>query len=95
LAELEGMVILEAMACEKPIIVSDSQMSASRFFVDGNGLLFKTLDYKDLARQALKLITNPDLRKTMGETSLRKSKEYDIHKSVNKLEEVYNSVLNN
>ena len=89
LAELEGMVVLEAMACGKPIIISDAQMSASRFFVDGNGFLFQTQNHEDLAEQALKLITDLDLRKKMGKVSLEKVKNYDINKSVELLEEVY------
>jgi len=89
LAELEGMVVLEAMACGKPIIISDAGMSASRYFVDGNGFLFKTKNHEHLAEQVLKLITDADLRKKMGEKSSENAKNYDIHKSVEKLEEVY------
>jgi glycosyltransferase involved in cell wall biosynthesis len=95
LAELEGMVVLEAMACGKPIIISDAEMSASRFFVDGNGFLFKTLDHQDLAEQILKLVTDEDLRKKMSESSLEKVKNYDANKSVDLLEEVYYKALDN
>ena len=94
-AELEGMVVLEAMACGKPIVIADAQMSASRFFVDGNGFLFKTLDHEHLAEQVLKLITDSILRQKMGEVSFAKSRHYDIHKSVLLLEEVYHSALKN
>ena len=93
-AELEGMVVLEAMACGKPIIISDAKMSASRFFVDGNGFLFKTHDHLDLAHQILKLVTDEDLRKKLGQVSFEKSKQYDIYKSVESLEEVYYAALN-
>ncbi len=95
LAELEGMVVLEAMACGKPVIVSDAQMSASRYFVDGNGFLFTAKDHADLAHQALKLIKDAGLRKRFGEVSLEKSQAYDIHKSIALLEEVYHSALKN
>ena len=95
LAELEGMVVLEAMACGKPIIISDAKMSASRFFVNGNGFLFETKNPEDLATKALQLITDKNLCKKMGEVSLEKSKKYDIKRSADKLEDVYYSVLKN
>lgn len=95
LAELEGMVVLEAMACGKPIIVADAKMSASRYFVDGNGFLFKTQDHENLAHQVGKLIGDAELRKKMGKASLENIKKYDIQKSTSKLEEAYYSVLRN
>ncbi|MDR3519639.1 MAG: glycosyltransferase [Candidatus Pacebacteria bacterium] len=93
LAELEGMVVLEAMACGKPIIISDTEMSASRFFVNGNGFLFKTLNPESLAEQTLKLVNDEDLRKKMGEVSFQNVQNYDIHKSVEMLEDVYYQAL--
>ena len=95
LAELEGMVVLEAMACGKPIIISDAPMSASRFFVDGNGFLFETKNHKDLAEKASQLIGDKNLRQKMGAVSLQKSKNYDIQRSADKLEEIYYGVLEN
>jgi glycosyltransferase involved in cell wall biosynthesis len=86
-------VVLEAMACGKPIIVSDAEVSASRFFVDGNGFLFKTLNHEHLAEQAIKLIADPELRRQMGKISFEKIKNYDINKSVELLEEVYYKAL--
>lgn len=94
-AELEGMTVLEAMACGKPIIISDAEMNAAKFFIDDNGFLFKTKDHLDLADKILKLIKDKDLRKRFGENSLKKVKNYDINKSVDRLEEVYYSVLKN
>jgi len=92
-AELEGMTVLEAMACGKPIIIPDAEMNAAKFFVDNNGFLFKTKDHLDLADKILKLIKDKDLRKKMGENSLEKVKNYDINRSADRLEEVYYSAL--
>lgn len=93
LAELEGMVVLEAMACGKPLLIADSPGSASPFFVSDNGLLFKPEDAQDLAEKAIELLADKKLLAIMAENSFKKSREYDIEKSVSKLEELYYSLL--
>lgn len=92
-AELEGMTVLEAMACGKPIIVPNASMNAARFFVNDNGFLFRTGDQRDLAEKIIKLIADPILKKQMGENSLKKVKQYDINQSVILLEEAYYAAL--
>jgi glycosyltransferase involved in cell wall biosynthesis len=92
-AELEGMAVLEAMACGKPIVVADSPYSASTHFVDGNGLLFRPGDPEDLARQVTALLSDDAARAAMGRVSRIRSESHDIHSSVDKLEELYWSLL--
>lgn len=89
LAELEGMVVLEAMAYGKPIIIANSEASASRFLVKDNGFLFEPKNSKDLAEKIIYLFKNNDLMKKMGDNSLKLIKNYDIHNSINQLEKIY------
>jgi glycosyltransferase involved in cell wall biosynthesis len=93
LAELEGMVVLEAMACGNPIIVAEAPNSASRFLVSDNGLLFRPQDSGHLFDQISYMLSNDSARTKMAEASLRQSKKYDIEKSIDALEEVFYSVL--
>ncbi|MBI2176570.1 glycosyltransferase [Candidatus Woesearchaeota archaeon] len=92
LAELEGMVVLEAMSCGKPVIIADSKDSAAADLVEGNGLLFKPEDYKDLSGKILALLQNERMRRKMADVGYRKSKEYDVTKSVKSLEKIYASL---
>jgi 1,2-diacylglycerol 3-alpha-glucosyltransferase len=87
--EIEGMVVMEAMACAKPILIADSKYSAASQFVNGNGYLFKTKNPADLAAKALNILSDKKLRQTMGQKSLELSKQYDINKSVKLLEKIY------
>jgi glycosyltransferase involved in cell wall biosynthesis len=87
------MVVLEAMACGLPILIADSKESASVYFVDGNGLLFKPNDPDDLATQAIHILSDEEGRKKMAEASHTMSKKYDLQESINTMEEVYRSVL--
>lgn len=93
LAELEGMAVLEAMSCGKPIIIANSPESASTYFVDDNGYLFKPEDPHDLSLQLSKLLSDKGLRKEMGDRSLIKIRDYDINESVRRIEELYYSLL--
>jgi glycosyltransferase involved in cell wall biosynthesis len=93
LAELEGMVVLEAMACGKPIVVANSPQSASTYFVGQNGFLFEPESHEDLAHQIIKILKDEEMRNKMAEASLQKSRQYDINQSIALLEETYYSVL--
>ncbi len=93
LAELEGMAVLEAMSVGAPILVADSPESAAKHFVDGNGALFRPGDHKHLAAEAIRILRDPVLLKSMKEANLEKIKNYDINRSVERIEEVYYRVL--
>jgi phosphatidylinositol alpha 1,6-mannosyltransferase len=93
LAELEGMVVLEAMACGAPILIADAPDSASKYFVDRNGFLFKPQDSHDCAKEALAMLGDEKALKVMGRQSLKNSKLYDINRSVERLEALYYSIL--
>ncbi|MFH0837867.1 MAG: glycosyltransferase [Patescibacteria group bacterium] len=92
-AELEGMAVLEAMACGKPVIISDSALSASSYFVKGNGFIFKLQNPQDLAEKCITLLKNPTMVAQMGEKSRTLAETYDIKKSGDKLESLYYSIL--
>ena len=93
LAELEGMAVLEAMSCGKPILIADAKDSAATDFVDGNGLLFRAGDPAHLAEQAARLLSHPERLRAMGEMSLTKSRSFDITQSAAAIESLYYSLL--
>lgn len=93
ICELEGMVVLEAMACGKPIVVSNSPETASKYFVKGNGFVFNLDSFEDLSNKILKILSNNKLEKKMGEKSLEIAKKMDIEKSVIKLRNIFKSLV--
>jgi len=93
LAELESMVTLEAMACGDPVLIADAPQSAAKYFVDKNGMLFKPEDPRDLARQALAMLSDGRKLEAMGRQSLENSARYDINESASRLENLYYEVL--
>jgi 1,2-diacylglycerol 3-alpha-glucosyltransferase len=93
LAELEGMAVLEAMSCAKPILIADAKDSAATEFVEGNGLLFRARDPGHLAEQASRLLSDPPTLRAMADMSLTKSRSFDINESVSAIESLYYSLL--
>ena len=72
LSESFGMVLLEAMACKKPVI--GSNVGGIPYVIDNdqNGLLVPPKDPQALADAIIKILTNPQLAKKMGEEGYEK-----------------------
>lgn len=81
---------LEAMACAKPIVMTDGY-SAAEAVEDGvNGFLCRAGDTNQWAKKVQDLIDNPKLRARMGQASLMKVKrEFQWQIAVAKHEEVF------
>ena len=71
-----GIAVLEAMACELPVVVSD--VAGHRVTVRANetGLFFKAGDSSDLAGKLKQLIDSEDRRKRLGTAGRLRAEEY-------------------
>jgi glycosyltransferase involved in cell wall biosynthesis len=86
--EGQGIVVLEAAACGKPVLVSD--IPELKYAVDaGFGLSFKTGDAEDLAGKMKVLLENQSLRQEMG----KKAREYAKDFTWDKIAEEYEKYL--
>jgi glycosyltransferase involved in cell wall biosynthesis len=70
-----GIVLIEAMACKKPVI--GSNIGGIPYVIDNevNGLLVPPKDSPALADAIIKILKNPTLAKKMGENGYKKVKE--------------------
>jgi phosphatidylinositol alpha-mannosyltransferase len=71
-----GMVLLEAMATDKPIVASDIPGYAGLISQGVEGLLVKPSDEKALAGAIVTLLKDKPLREKMGESGKKKAKDY-------------------
>lgn len=86
--EGQGIVVLEAAACGKPVIVSD--IPELRYAVEaGFGVSFRIGDPADLAEKIKILLNNPVLRREMG----KNAKEYAKGFTWDKIAEKYENYL--
>lgn len=93
--EAFGLVILEAMASGKAVIVSD--IPGVREVIENNveGLLAEPLNSKDIAEKINFLLADKELRERMGKNGRKKVEEnYQISTIARQVENVYRDVLN-
>lgn len=94
LMEAFGMVAIEAMACGRPVIVSNLPGVRSVVRDGEDGLLVRPGDVTDLVQKMHTLVDDPALRRTMGEKGRAKVEHrYTWEKIIPQLAHVYKQVL--
>ncbi len=91
--ELQGLVVMEAMASGLPIVSSDG-MALPELVRDGiNGLIFPSGDYAAAAEKILTVLGNKKLSEGMGRKSLELIAEHDFERSLDQYENIYGKAI--
>ena len=78
LIETQGMVAMEAMRFGKPVIVTNSIVSADELVTQGeNGFIVDSESVDDLAQKLGELAGDSSLREKMGKEGWERSRQYD------------------
>lgn len=89
-SEAFGLVLLEAMACAKPIIVSSLPGPRTLVQENKNGLLVKPADVDDLSKKIKFLLENKNLAEEWGRVGRKIVEEkYTWPTTVQKLDKIY------
>jgi glycosyltransferase involved in cell wall biosynthesis len=93
LYEAFGLVVVEAWAHKKPVVVSGTIGLAETISAEKAGIVVNLSDPEALAKAVAKLLSDKRLSKSMGTRGFQVvKKEFTWEKIVDKLEEVYRSV---
>lgn len=92
-SEAFGLVLLEAMACAKPVIASN--LPGVRSVVGSSGLVAEPKDTKSLVEKIKNLLDNKNKAEQLGRSGRRRTEEiYNWPKGAEKLNQVYENMLN-
>jgi len=85
----------EAMACELPVIVTNTGDNA-KWIKDGeNGYIFPISDYQKLGEKIIEILKTPELGEKMGKNNRLIIKEhFNFYREMEKLEQIYKKVVN-
>jgi len=95
-SELEsfGLVALEAMACEVPVIATRVGGIPEVVRPDVDGFLYGVGDITPMADGCLRILQNPDLRETLGKSARdRATREFCASKIVLQYEDLYRRTI--
>ena len=92
--ELEGISCLEAIACGKLTIVSDSKNAATKGFAIDERCVFRSRDPRSLAKVIDFWIEHPDLRKEYEQKYLERARPFALDACMIKMEAMIQEVVN-
>jgi len=93
-SESFGVAIVEAMACEVPVIVTDVDGFKEVVDEGAAGIIVPRKDYKEMGKQIFNIINNPKKRIELGRIErIRVIKHYNWMENVKKMETIYNKAI--
>lgn len=93
--ETQGIVFLEAAACGKPVIGVDVG-AVKEICQDGiNGFLCETDNIDQIHESIVKILRDSKMAQKFGKESLEIVKQHDLDFTLNKFEEIYETVIKN
>ncbi len=92
-----GMVIIEAMACSKPVVASNVGGGPLEIVIDGEtGFLVDPKDSDKIASALIKLLQDSNLRERFGESGrLRVKSNFDSKIQADKIKNIYDQLVSN
>ncbi len=92
-AELQSIATLEAMASGKPVVAVDAGALGELCQNGKNGILCEKDNIDQFAAALIKLVDDEELRAQYAKGSLAIARTHDINHTLDKFEEIYNTVL--
>jgi L-malate glycosyltransferase len=86
------IVLVEALACGKPIITTDVAGNPFAVFDGKNGFLVKPGDWKSISEKVIYLFKNKEIMKRMGEESKIKANLYDWDIIAKQTRDIYEKI---
>lgn len=94
-SESFGVAVVEAMACELPVVATDVDGFCEVMENDVTGYIVKKKDIDDIANSLEKLAINSDLRKILGKNGRKRVLEnYNWEDNVEYMSEIYMTLCN-
>ncbi|MFA6982155.1 MAG: glycosyltransferase family 4 protein [Patescibacteria group bacterium] len=83
-------VVIEASLCKIPVVTTDAGSITDLIEHEKTGLLVKQADSEDLANALERLISDKELRKTLGENAHQKAREmFDLNRNTSELQKLF------
>lgn len=92
--EIEAIACIEAFSCGLVPVIADAPKSATTAFALDGRSLFKAGDARDLAKKIDYWIEHPEEKEKMGEKYVALGKKYSISSSIDQMEKLYETIIN-